>query len=63
MTIRVTKREGDYVNFATGCISTGKFWLVSLANGIKVTLPVDMSKPQIAEFIANKGWAKLAKVA
>ena len=59
MTIRVTKREGDYVNFYTRGLSTGKFWLVSLDNGMKITLPRELSKPQIAEFIEEKGWAEL----
>jgi hypothetical protein len=59
MSIRVTKREGDYVNFYTSGLATGKFWLVSLDNGVKITLPRELSKPQIAEFIAEKGWAEL----
>jgi hypothetical protein len=63
MSIKVTKREGDYVNFYTRGLSTGKFWLVSLNNGMKITLPQELSKPQIVEFIKEKGWDKIEKLA
>ena len=62
MTIRLTKREGDYVNFYTRGLSNGKFWVVSLDNGMKVTMPRELSKEQIAEFIEQKGWAKLPHI-
>ena len=62
MTIRLTKREGDYVNFYTRGLSTGKFWVVSLDNGMKVTMPRELSKEQIAEFIEQKGWTKLPNI-
>ena len=62
MSIKVTKREGDYVNFYTRGLSTGKFWLVSLDNGMKITLPQELSKPQIVEFIKEKGWDKIEKL-
>ena len=62
MSIKVTKREGDYVNFYTRGLSTGKFWLVSLDNGMKITLPQKLSKPQIVEFIKEKGWDKIEKL-
>ena len=62
MSIKVTKREGDYVNFYTSGLATGEFWIVSLDNGVKITLPRELSKPQIAEFIEEKGWDKIEKI-